>query len=141
MYVSVLFKMNLNISHSYSLTNPKHNWIFDTVLESFTQIKDIYDAVIVTIVPRVLHLPLVSLLLAKAEENLIKTLIKSLLCVFCFVLFFLFRAAPMAHGVPQARGRIGAVAAGLSYSHSNTRSKPGLQPISQFMAMPRSLTH
>ena len=45
--------------------------------------------------------------------------------------FFLFRAAPMAYGSSQARGRIGAAAAGLHHSHSNTRSKPHLQPTPQ----------
>ena len=39
--------------------------------------------------------------------------------------FFLFlRAAPAAHGSSQARGLIGATAAGLHHSHSNARSKP-----------------
>ena len=36
-----------------------------------------------------------------------------------FCLFLLFRAAPMADGSSQARGRGGAIAAGLSHSHSN----------------------
>ena len=69
-------------------------------------------------------------------------------CFFCFVLFCflllvfclfgLFRAAPEAYGGSQARGRIGAVAASLqhSHSHSNTRSEPRLQPISQLTATP-----
>jgi len=35
----------------------------------------------------------------------------------------LFRAAPAAYGSSQARGLIGAVAAGLRQSHSNTRSE------------------
>jgi len=35
----------------------------------------------------------------------------------------LFRATPMAYGGSQARGPIGAVAAGLRHSHSNTRSE------------------
>ena len=44
--------------------------------------------------------------------------------LFCFVLFFgLLRAVPMAYGGSHARGQIGAVAAGLYHSHSNTRSK------------------
>ena len=38
-------------------------------------------------------------------------------------LFIYFRAAPMAYGVSQARGQIGAVDAGLGHSHSNTRSE------------------
>ena len=40
------------------------------------------------------------------------------------VVFFLFRATPAAYGDSQARGQIGAVAAGLC--HSNTGSKPRL---------------
>ena len=35
----------------------------------------------------------------------------------CFASFF--RAPPAAHGSSQARGRIGALAAGLHHSHSN----------------------
>ena len=55
--------------------------------------------------------------------------------IFLFV-SCLFRAAPMACGVSQARGRIGATAAGLHHSHSNTRSKPPLPPTPQLTAMP-----
>ena len=53
--------------------------------------------------------------------------------------FFFFldfsRAAPMAYGDSQARGRIRAVAAGLHHSHSNMGSEPRLQPTPQLMAM------
>ena len=42
----------------------------------------------------------------------------------------------MASGGSQTRGPIGAVAAGLHHSHSNTGSKPCLQPIPQLTAMP-----
>jgi len=38
--------------------------------------------------------------------------------------FFLFRATPLAYGSSQARGQIGATAAGLHHSYSNTGSKP-----------------
>ena len=41
-----------------------------------------------------------------------------------------FRAAPAAHGSSQARGRTGALAAGLPNSYSNARSKPHLRPTS-----------
>ena len=41
-------------------------------------------------------------------------------------LFCLFRAAPMACGISQAGGRIGAVAAGLRHSQSNVGSEPCL---------------
>ena len=51
-------------------------------------------------------------------------------------LFCLFRAAPIAYGSSQARGRIGAVAAGLCPSHTNARSEQSLRPVPQFMAMP-----
>ena len=48
----------------------------------------------------------------------------SFFCVYVCV----FRAAPVAYGSSWARGQIRAAAAGLHYSHSNTRSKPHLQP-------------
>ena len=43
--------------------------------------------------------------------------------LFVVVVLLLFRASPMAHGSSQARGWIQAIAAGIHYSHSNTRSK------------------
>ena len=43
-------------------------------------------------------------------------------CESVFISIFFFRAAPAAHGGPQARGLIGATAAG----HSNAGSKPHL---------------
>ena len=44
---------------------------------------------------------------------------------YLFLLFFLlFRAASAAYGSSQARGPIGAAAAGLYQSHSNAGSKP-----------------
>ena len=42
----------------------------------------------------------------------------------------------MAYGDSQARGLIGAVAAGLCQSHSNVGSELRLQPIPQLTAMP-----
>ena len=54
------------------------------------------------------------------------------------ILFLLFRAALAAYGGSQARGRIGATAAGLHHSHRNMGSEPHLQPIPQFVAMPDS---
>ena len=50
--------------------------------------------------------------------------------------FCLFKAAPTAYGGSQARGQIGATAAGLCHSHSNTGSEQHLQPTPQLMAMP-----
>ena len=44
-------------------------------------------------------------------------------------LFCLFRAAPAAYGSSQARGPVGATAAGLHHSHS--RSEPRLRPTPQ----------
>ena len=42
----------------------------------------------------------------------------------------------MAYGSFQARDQIGAVAAGLCYSHSNTGSNPHLRPTPQVMVTP-----
>ena len=55
---------------------------------------------------------------------------------FSFCLFAISWAAPVAYGDSQARGRIGAVAAGLHQSHSNAGSKPRLRPTPQLMATP-----
>ena len=56
-------------------------------------------------------------------------------CLFvCFCLFAFSGAAPEAHGGSQARGQVGAVAAGLRCSHSNTGSKPRLRPTPQLTA-------
>ena len=55
---------------------------------------------------------------------------------FFFLVFCLFRAAPTAYRGSQARGLIGATAAGHSHSHSNTRSEPCLRPTPQLTAMP-----
>ena len=55
--------------------------------------------------------------------------------VFVFFVFLSFsRAAPVAYGASQARGRIRAVAAGLHHSHSNTGSEPHLRPTPQLTA-------
>ena len=55
---------------------------------------------------------------------------------FFYFNFFLFRAAPKAYAVSQARGRTGAVAAGLHHSHSNVRSALPLRPTPQLKVMP-----
>ena len=52
------------------------------------------------------------------------------------VLVLRFQATPMAYGGSQARGRMGATAAGLHQSHSNTGSEPCLQPTPQLTATP-----
>ena len=54
---------------------------------------------------------------------------------FLFCLFAFSRAAPTAYGGSQARGLLGAVAAGLHHSHSNLGSEPCLQPTQQLPAM------
>ena len=51
-------------------------------------------------------------------------------------LFLLFRATPVAYGGSQARGPIGAAAAGLHHSRSNAGSELGLRPTPQLMATP-----
>ena len=53
---------------------------------------------------------------------------------FFFGLFAFSRATHSAYGVSQARGQIGAVAAGLCQSHSNAGSEPCLQPTPQLTA-------
>ena len=45
--------------------------------------------------------------------------------------FFFFKATPAAYGSSRARGEIGATAAGLRHSQSNTRSEPHLRPTPQ----------
>ena len=52
---------------------------------------------------------------------------------FCFCLF---RATPAAYGNSQAKGQIGATAAGLHHSHGSSGSEAHLQPTPQLMAMP-----
>ena len=52
----------------------------------------------------------------------------------CLFVFVIFRAKPAACGNSQARGLIGAAAAGHSHSHSNTGTKLHLHPIPQLAA-------
>ena len=66
------------------------------------------------------------------EESAAQTAYVTCQRLYDFFLFLLFRA----YGGSQARGPIGAVAARLRQSHSNTRSKPHLQPTPQLMATP-----
>ena len=51
------------------------------------------------------------------------------------LLFLPFRATPVAYGGSQAKGLIGATAAGLRHSHSNARSEPHLPPTPQLTEM------
>ena len=55
---------------------------------------------------------------------------------FFFLLFAISWATAVAYGGSQARGGIGAVAAGLCQKHSHVGSEPGLRPTLQLMAMP-----
>ena len=57
--------------------------------------------------------------------------------LFCFVFYF-FRAAPATYGNSQARGQIGATAAGLHHSHNNAGSELRLRPTLKLTAMPGS---
>ena len=61
------------------------------------------------------------------------------MCIYVYVYIYththsLFRATPAAYGCSQARGPVGAVAADLHQSHSNTRSEPCLRPTPQLKA-------
>ena len=58
-------------------------------------------------------------------EVLVRTYLSGTIFFF-FGLFAISCAAPMAYGGPQARGRIGAVAASLRHSHINSGSEPHL---------------
>ena len=51
-----------------------------------------------------------------------------------FFFFFFFRATPTAYEVSQARGQIGAAAAGLHHSHNNAGSEPHLLTTPQLIA-------
>ena len=57
---------------------------------------------------------------------------------FLFFFFWLFRVEPAAYLSSWARGRIGAIAAGLHHSHSNLGSlthwvRPGIEPTSSWV--------
>ena len=71
-------------------------------------------------------------------ENLkrVSFFVSFFLLLFFFFFFFLFKAKPMVYGGSQARGRIGAAAAGLHHSHSNIRAELCLRPTPQLMARP-----
>ena len=56
-------------------------------------------------------------------------------CV-CVLVGLLLWALPAPYESSQARGQIGATAASLHHSHSNTRSEPHLQPTPQLKATP-----
>ena len=58
------------------------------------------------------------------------------LFIYLFCIFAFSRAAPTAYGGSQARGPVGAVAAGLYQSHSKAKSELRPPPTPQLTAMP-----
>ena len=60
--------------------------------------------------------------------------LKYLLFIHLFVFLPFLELHPWHYGGSQARGPIGAVAASLHQSHSNSGSEPHLQPTPQLMA-------
>ena len=60
---------------------------------------------------------------------------KKFLCVSFFIFMPFLGPLPAVYGGSQARGRIGAVAAGLRQSHSNAGSESHLQPTPQLTAV------
>ena len=58
--------------------------------------------------------------------------------IFFFFFVFFFRATLTAYGGSQARGQIGAVAADLHHSHSNSGTKLHLRPTPQLTARPHT---
>ena len=65
------------------------------------------------------------------EELLFNELILLLIYLLTYLFICFSRAAPVAYGGCQARGRIGAVDASLRQSHSNAGSEPRLRPTPQ----------
>ena len=61
---------------------------------------------------------------------------KIVIANFSLSFFCRFRGAPAAYGGSQARGQIGAVAAGLRHSHSNTDPGHTPPPMLQLAATP-----
>ena len=61
--------------------------------------------------------------------------------VIIYLFIYLFKAMHMAYGGSQARGLIGAAAAGLHHSHSNARSEPCLETYTTAHGSAGSPTH
>ena len=60
-----------------------------------------------------------------------KTYIIIIIITIIILSFVFFRAAPVAYGGSQARGRIRAVTVSLRQSHSNAKTEPHLWPTPQ----------
>ena len=60
------------------------------------------------------------------EKFLLKYFVYFLKFNFIYFIFCVFRAVPITYGGSQARGLVGATAAGLCHSQSNAGSKPHL---------------
>ena len=61
--------------------------------------------------------------------------------LFYFILFYFFRATPLAYGSSQVRGWIRAAGTGLHRSHSNEGSEPLSTNYTAPCGSARSLTH
>ena len=73
----------------------------------------------------------------RGREIALMTLYYLTFFFFCLFVFLPFLGLlPRAYGGSQARGLMGAVAAGLSQSHSNAESELHLQPTPQLTATP-----
>ena len=72
----------------------------------------------------------------KNDNIILLTLIAIRALLMYFFFFFFSRAAPEVYGGSQARGLIGAVAAGLRQSHSNAGSELCMLPTPQLTATP-----
>ena len=59
-----------------------------------------------------------------------------IIIIIIIIIIMVGGAALAANGGSQARGLIGAVAAGLHHGHSNARSEPCLRPIPQLTVTP-----
>ena len=71
----------------------------------------------------------------KKKKFLYVYIVNYLYICFFFFSFFLFGATPTAYGSSQAKGWIGATAAGLHHSHSNAGTEPCLLLTPQLKAM------
>jgi len=72
----------------------------------------------------------------QCQHTQIYTILLFYFILFYFILFYFIlpiRATLMAYGSSQARGWIGATAAGLRHSHNNMGSEPCLWPTPQLM--------